>query len=54
MKKYFKVHGYSKNMKVEVAIFNLKGKVDIWWKDLRNVRNIREKELSWGRFEKYF
>lgn len=53
MKKYFKVHDYSNNMKERVAIFNLKGKVDIWWEDLRNVKDISE-ELSWRRFVRYF
>lgn len=41
-------------MKGIITIFNLKGEVDIWWEDLRNLKNIREKEISWRKFEKYF
>jgi hypothetical protein len=54
MKKYFRVHNYSKNLKSRIAIFNLNGKASIWWEDLRNVKGICEKDLSWGKFEKYF
>jgi len=41
-------------LKAQTTIFNLNGKASIWWEDLRNVKGIREKELSWGKFEKYF
>jgi len=46
MKKYFRTHDYFENIKSRVYIFSLKGKDDIWWEDLRNVKDIREKELS--------
>lgn len=42
MKKYFRVHGYFENMKERVAIFNLKGKANIWWEDIKNVKSIEE------------
>jgi hypothetical protein len=32
----------------------LNGKASIWWEDLRNVKEIHEKDLSWKQFEKYF
>jgi hypothetical protein len=54
MKKYFKFHDYSENFKAQIAIFNLIGKASIWWEDLRNVKVIHEKDLSWKKFEKYF
>jgi hypothetical protein len=54
LKKYFRVHDYSKNLKARIAIFNQNGKASIWWEDLRNVKGIHEKELSWKQFEKYF
>jgi hypothetical protein len=54
LKKYFKVHDYSKNFKARIAIFNLNGKASIWWEDLRNVKGIHENDLSWKQFEKYF
>jgi hypothetical protein len=54
LKKYFRVHDYSKNLKAQIVIFNLNGKASIWWEDLRNVKGIHEKDLSWKQFEKYF
>jgi len=47
LKKYFRVHNYSKNLKARIAIFNLNGKAFIWWEDLKNVKGIHEKDLSW-------
>jgi hypothetical protein len=41
-------------LKARIAIFNLNGKASIWWEDLRNVKGIHEKDLSWKQFEKYF
>jgi hypothetical protein len=54
LKKYFRVHDYSENLKARITIFNLNGKASIWWEDLRNVKGIHEKDLSWKQFEKYF
>ena len=46
LKKYFKVHYFSKNLKARVATFNLNGKNSIWWEDLKNVKGIHEEDLS--------
>lgn len=54
MRKFFKLHDYSKNMKARFATFNLKGKVDIWWEDVKNVRCIHEEDLTWSEFEWLF
>jgi hypothetical protein len=54
LKKYFRVHDYSENVKAQIAIFNLNGKASIWWEDLRNVKGIHEKDFSWKQLEKYF
>jgi hypothetical protein len=54
LKKYFRVHDFSENLKARVATFNLNGKASIWWEDLKNVKGIHEEDLSWERFEKYF
>jgi hypothetical protein len=54
LKKYFIVHDYSINLKAWITIFNMNGKDSIWWEDLRNVKGIYEKDLSWKQFEKYF
>jgi hypothetical protein len=54
LKKYFRVHDFSENLKARISIFNLNGKASIWWEDLRNVKGIHEKDLSWKQFEKHF
>jgi hypothetical protein len=53
LKKYFRVHDYSENLKARISIFNLNGKVSIWWEDLRNMKGIHENYLSWKQFDKY-
>ena len=53
IKKYFKAHDYCENMRARVAIFNLKGKADIWWEELSNIKAIRERDFLWSEFEKY-
>ena len=40
MKKFFKVHDYTENMKAKIVIFSLKGKVNIWWENVKQVRDI--------------
>ena len=54
MKKFFRLHDYSKNMKEKVAIFNLKGKEYIWKEDVKRFRGIREEELSLHEFKRLF
>jgi hypothetical protein len=54
MNKYFRVHDFSENLKARVATFNLNGKASIWWEDLKNMKGVREEDLSWKQFEKYF
>ena len=41
-------------MKAKVVIFNLKGKVDIWWEDVKWVRDIKIDDLSWQKFKSIF
>ena len=35
-------------------IYNLSGKDDIWWQYLKRVKGIREKNLNWSTFKRYF
>ena len=37
-----------------MAIYNLTRKVDILWKDIKRVKNMKEKYLTWRVFKKYF
>jgi len=35
MKKFLEMHDYTENMKARITIFSLKGKIDIWWEDVK-------------------
>jgi len=37
-------------MKAKIATFNLKGKEDIWWEDVNNVKGIQEEDFIWDDF----
>ena len=37
-----------------MAIYNLSGKDDIWWQDLKRVKGIKEKKVNWITFNRYF
>ena len=41
-------------MKAIIDIFSLKGKENIWWEDVKQVRDIRTEELSWHEFKRLF
>ena len=36
-----------------MAIYNLTGKADIWWQDLKRVKGIKEKNIIWSTFKKF-
>lgn len=54
MRKLFRLHVYSENMRAKVATFSLKGKTDICWEGVKNVKGIHEKDLTWSEFERIF
>ena len=54
MKKYFHIYNYSNQLKDRMAIYNLLGKVDIWWQDLKRVKGIKEKNVNWSTFKRDF
>ncbi len=37
-----------------MKIYNLTGKDDIWWQDLKRVKNLKEKCVTWQTFKSYF
>ena len=41
MKKYFQIYNYSDELKDKMTIYNLMGKVDIWWQDIKKVKGIK-------------
>ena len=54
MKKYFQIYNYSNQLKARMIIYNLSGKADIWWQDLKRVKGIKEKVVNWSNFKRYF
>ena len=54
MKKYFEIYNYSNQLKARMAIYNLSRKVDIWWQHLKRVKGIKEKNVNWSNFKRYF
>ena len=37
-----------------MAIYNLTRKAEIWWQDIKRVKNLKEKYVTWRIFKKYF
>ena len=54
MKKLFELHDYAENMKSRIDIFSVKGKENIWLEDVKCVKEMRIKELSWHEFKRIF
>ena len=54
MKKYFQIYNYSNQLKARMAIYNLMGKADIWWQDLKKVNLYKRGNINWSTFKKYF
>ena len=46
IKIYFHIYNYYRNMKVRMEVYNLKGKANIWWKDLNISHGLKEKNLE--------
>jgi len=41
IKKHFHIYNYYSNMKVRMAIYDLKGKASIWWQDLKLAKGLK-------------
>jgi hypothetical protein len=50
----FALHDYTSNMKVCMAVFQLKGTALLWWKTLLPQMNMVIKDMSWELFEERF
>jgi len=48
------VHNYLENTKEKISIFNLNGKDSIWWEDLKELKGLKERKLTWKQLKKYF
>jgi hypothetical protein len=50
----FALCDYTSNMKVRMAVFQLKGSALLWWKTLLPQLNMAIKDMSWELFEERF
>ena len=41
-------------MKVRMVIYNMKGKLSIWWQDLKLAKGLKEKQIEWSNFKKQY
>jgi hypothetical protein len=54
MRKYFQIHNYSSHVEGRIVMYQLKGKTSMWWDQLVQVQHIREKDITWKEFKRYF
>ena len=54
MKILFELYEYTDTMKAIIVVFNLKCKANIWWEDVKQVRDIGIDNLSWQEFKRIF
>jgi hypothetical protein len=54
MKKYFQLQNYSTHAEGRIAMYQLKGKACMWWDQFVQVQRIREKDVTWKDFKRYF
>ena len=46
MKNYFQIYNYSDRLKYRMGIYNLTRKANIWWIDIKRVKNLKEKYVT--------
>ena len=51
---YIYIYSYSSEPKEIMTIYNPTKKEDIWWQDIKRVRNIKEGKITWNTFKRYF
>jgi len=54
MRTYFQLHDYSLNVEAKITVYHLKGKALMWWDQLKQVKHLDEKIISWKQFKKKF
>jgi hypothetical protein len=54
MEMCFALHDYISNMKVHMAVFQLKESTLLWWKTLLSQLDMAVKDVSWQLFEERF
>jgi len=41
-------------MKARISKFSLRRREDIWWEDMKNIRDISEEDFTWSEFKRLF
>jgi hypothetical protein len=54
MRKYFQLQDYSFHAEGRIAMYQMKGKTSMWWDQLVQVKHIKEKDITWKEFKRYF
>lgn len=54
MNKYFQIYEYDENLRVRLAIYQLRGKYTLWWEEIKTIEEINEQEVTWEQFQKHF
>jgi hypothetical protein len=54
MRKYFQLQKYSSHAEGTTAMYQLKGKESMWWDQILHMHHIKEKNVTWNKFKKYF
>lgn len=54
MNKYFQLYEYDHNLKARLAIFELQGKATFWWEEIKIIKGVSERTITWENFQKYF
>eukprot|EP00253_Pinus_taeda_P035478 PITA_35478 len=54
MNKYFQLYEYDHNLKAMLAIFELQGKVTLWWEEFKMVKGVSGHTITWEKLHKYF
>lgn len=54
MGKYFQIYEYTDRLKGWLAVYQLRGKVTLWWEEIKTVRKIDEEHVTWNEFQKHF
>jgi hypothetical protein len=54
MRKCFQLHNYSSHLEGRIVMYQLKGKESMWWDHLVQVQHVREKDITWKEFKRYF
>jgi hypothetical protein len=52
--KYFQLHKYLSNLEDNISIYHIQGKASMWLDQLKQVKHINEKNITWKKFKKYF